>query len=145
MINNTRIHDDVIKWKHFPRYWPFVRGIHRSPMTSQHKGQWRGALMFSLIGTRINGWVNNGVAGDLRRYRAHYDVTVIQEVIRKFHKYSRLLLSRDSNSFYERQQFILHWDAIGDNHHKELASAGWRKLWLHQINRKRGLLWQFSC
>ena len=23
-------HDDVIKWKHFPRYWPFVRGIHRS-------------------------------------------------------------------------------------------------------------------
>ena len=26
----TREHDDVIKWKHFPRYWPFVRGIHRS-------------------------------------------------------------------------------------------------------------------
>ena len=24
-------HDDVIKWKHFPRYWPFVQGIHRSP------------------------------------------------------------------------------------------------------------------
>ena len=24
--------DDVIKWKHFPRYWPFVRGIHRSPV-----------------------------------------------------------------------------------------------------------------
>ena len=24
-------HDDVIKWKHFPRYWSFVRGIHRSP------------------------------------------------------------------------------------------------------------------
>ena len=23
-------HDDVIKWKHFPRNWPFVRGIHRS-------------------------------------------------------------------------------------------------------------------
>ena len=39
-------HDDVIKWKHFPRYWPFVRGIHRSPVNSPHKGQWRGALMF---------------------------------------------------------------------------------------------------
>ena len=26
------MHDDVIKWKHFPRYWPFVRGIHRSPI-----------------------------------------------------------------------------------------------------------------
>ena len=29
---------------------------------------------FSLIHTRINGWVNNGYAGDLRRHRAHYDV-----------------------------------------------------------------------
>ena len=39
-------HDDVIKWKHFPRYWRFVRGIHRWPVNSPHKGQWRGALMF---------------------------------------------------------------------------------------------------
>ena len=70
-------HDDVIKWKHFPRYWPFVRGIHRSPVNSPHKGQWRGALMFSLICTRINGWVNNGEAGDLRRYCVHYDVIVM--------------------------------------------------------------------
>ena len=70
-------HDDVIKWKHFPRYWPFVRGIHRSPVNSPHKGQWRGALMFSLICARINGWVNNGEAGDLRRNRAHYDVAAM--------------------------------------------------------------------
>ena len=70
-------HDDVIKWKHFPRNWPFVRGIHRFPVNSPHKGRWRGALMFSLICVWINGWVNNGEAGDLRRYRAHYDVTVM--------------------------------------------------------------------
>ena len=70
-------HDDVIKWKHFPRYWPFVRGIHRSPVNSPHKGQWRGALMFSLICARINSWVNNGEAGDLRRHRGHYDVIVM--------------------------------------------------------------------
>ena len=70
-------HDDVIKWKHFPRYWPFVRGIHRSPVNSPHKGQWRGALMFSLICARINGWVNKREAGDLRRYHAHYDVIVM--------------------------------------------------------------------
>ena len=70
-------HDDVIKWKHFPRYWPFVRGIHRSPVNSPHKGQWRGALMFTLICPRINGWVNNCKAGDLRRNCAHYDVTVM--------------------------------------------------------------------
>ena len=42
-------HDGVIKWTHFPRYWPFVREIHRSPLNSPHKGQWRGASMFSLI------------------------------------------------------------------------------------------------
>ena len=71
------IHDDVIKWKHFPRYWPFVRGIHRSPVNSPHKGQWRGALMPSLICARINGWVNNREAGDLRRHQAHCDVIVM--------------------------------------------------------------------
>ena len=71
------IHDDVIKWKHFPRYWPFLRGILRSPVNSPHKGQWREALMFSLICVRINGWVNTREAGDLRRYRAHCDVTVM--------------------------------------------------------------------
>ena len=70
-------HDDVIKWKHFPRYWPFARRIHRSPVNSPHKGQWRGALMFSLICVWINDSVNNGEAGDLRRYRIHYDVIVM--------------------------------------------------------------------
>ena len=69
-------HDDVIKWIHFLRYLPFVRGIHRSPVSFPHKGQWRGALMFSLICPWINGGVNNREAGDLRRYRAHYDVNV---------------------------------------------------------------------
>ena len=74
-------HDDVIKWKHFLRYWPFVRGIHRPPVNSPHKGQWRRALMFSLICAWINDWVNNREAGDLRRHRAHYDVTVMGKVI----------------------------------------------------------------
>ena len=82
-------HDDVIKWKHFPRYWPFVRGIHRSPVNSPHKGQWRRALMFSLICAWINGWVNNGEAGDLRPHGAHYDVTVVNEC-----EYPSELLSR---------------------------------------------------
>ena len=50
-------HNDVIKWKHFPCYWPFVRGINPSPVNSLHKGQWRGALMFSVICTWTNDWV----------------------------------------------------------------------------------------
>ena len=72
----ARTHDDVIKLKHLPRYWPFVQGIHRWPVNSPHKGQWRGALMFSLICAWLNGWVNNREAGDLWCHRAHYGVIV---------------------------------------------------------------------
>ena len=50
---------------------------HRSPVNSPHKGQWRGALMFSFIYTWMNDWVNNRETGDLRRHPAHYDVTVM--------------------------------------------------------------------
>ena len=70
-------HDDVINWKNVPCYWSFVRGIHRSPVNSPHKGQWRGALMFSLICAWINGWVNNGEACHFRHHGAHYDVIVM--------------------------------------------------------------------
>ena len=49
-----------------------------SPVNSSHKGQWRGALMFSLIYARINGWVNTDEAGDLRRHHANYDVIVMR-------------------------------------------------------------------
>ena len=67
-ITQTAQHGDVIKRKQFPRYWPFVRGIHRSPVNSRHKGQWRGALML-FINLRLN--------KRLRCHCAHYDVTVM--------------------------------------------------------------------
>ena len=100
---------DVIKWKHFPRYWPFLRGIHRSPVNSRHNGQWRGALMFSLICVWINGWVNNREAGDLRRHRAHYDVTVMsysgtqsrmQSGTQSHHTQGRGLINKQSHPVY---------------------------------------------
>ena len=75
-------HADVIKWKHFPRYWPFLRGIHKSHVNSQHKRQWRGALMFSLICAWMDSWVNKLNVGDLRRHCAHYDVTVMEKMLR---------------------------------------------------------------
>ena len=66
-------HDDVIKWKHFPRHlW-----IHRSLVNSLTKGQWLGALMFSLICAWTSGWLNNRDAGDLKRHQAHYDVSAM--------------------------------------------------------------------
>ena len=60
-----------------PCYWAFVRGIHRSPVSSPHKDQWRGTWVFPLICAWINAWVNNREAGDLRRHCAHYDVIVM--------------------------------------------------------------------
>ena len=49
-----KTHDDVIKWKHFPRYWPFVWGIHQS--------QWSFDGFFDLrMNERLNkqswGWL----------------------------------------------------------------------------------------
>ena len=73
------LRDDVIKWKHLPRSCSFVRGVHRWPVDSPHKGQWRRALMASLSCARINNWANNRDSGDLSRHRAHCDISVMRQ------------------------------------------------------------------
>ena len=90
---------------------PFVRGIHRSPVNSPHKGQWREALMFSLICARINGWVNNREAGDLRRHHAHYDVTIMPSTTRAY-----------------KETTVLIWDEIP---HSCMITL-WHKLFDHR-------------
>ena len=55
-----------------------VRGIHRWPVDSPHKGQWRGAFIFTLISAWTKGWTQNRDTCDLRRHGAHYDVTVVE-------------------------------------------------------------------
>ena len=117
------------KWKHFPRYWPFVRGIHRSPVNSPHKDQWHGDLMFSLICVWINGWVNNREAGDLRRYRAHHDITVMMVLS----QWSFLL----SFEHHNRLSFDVFFD-LCLNKRLNKQSWGWwfetlsRPLWRHR-------------
>ena len=68
-------------WRHqmetFSAWLALYAGNSPVPVNSPHKGQWRGALMFSLICVWINGCVNNREAGDLRRNRGHYDVIVM--------------------------------------------------------------------
>ena len=68
-------------WRHpmeiFSALLAICAGVHRWPVNSPHSGQWRGALMFSLICAWMNGWVSNRKAGDLRRNRARYDVKVM--------------------------------------------------------------------
>ena len=89
------IHDDVIKLKHFPRNWPFVQGM--SPVSGEFPAQMPvicGALIFSLICVwinMINGWVNIREAGDLRRHRAHYDVSVMKIAIEQRLKSGELI------------------------------------------------------
>ena len=68
-------------WRHqmetFSALLVICAGNSPVPVNSPHKGQWRGALMFTLICVWINDWVNNRDARDLRRRRPHYDVTLI--------------------------------------------------------------------
>ena len=67
-------HDDVIKWKHFPRYWPFVQGIHRLPVNSQAKTS--DADLWYLFDLRMNkrlskqawGWWLETPSGPLWRH-----------------------------------------------------------------------------
>ena len=70
-------------WRHqmetFSALLALCAGNSPVPVNSPHKGQWRGALMFTLICARINDWVNNREAGDLRRHLDHYDVIVMKD------------------------------------------------------------------
>ena len=78
----TYTYVEMTWWRHqmetFFTLLALCTGIHLSPVNSPHKDQWRRALMFSLICALTNGCVNNRDAGDLRRHRAHYDVTVMK-------------------------------------------------------------------
>ena len=84
-LRRHRAHYDVTVmhswWRHqmetFSALLAICAGNSPVTVTSPHKGQWRGALMLSLICAWINDWVNNRQAGDFRRHHAHYDVTVM--------------------------------------------------------------------
>ena len=72
-------------WRHqmepFSALLALCAGNSPVPVNSPHKGQWRGALMFYLICAWINDWINNREAGDLRRHRGHYDVSVMEKTL----------------------------------------------------------------
>ena len=109
LCHDDYTHDDVIKYRHFPRYWPLMRGIHRSPVNSPHKGQWRGALMFSLICAWINGlnkqWWGWWFETPLRPLWRHWGVGSNKQPYRN-------VFARASQNVYQRKpkQFfkILH-------------------------------------
>ena len=55
--------------------------------------------MFSFIYVRINGWVNNRKAGDLRRQSAHYDVTVMAILSTGLYDNQLYLREKDKNRY----------------------------------------------
>ena len=82
-------------WRHQMEIFSALLALsaENSPVTGEfpHKGQWRGALVFSLICAWTNGWVNDRDAGDMIRHRAYYDVAVMDAS--KIHV-SSMILSR---------------------------------------------------
>ena len=51
-------HQDMVTRKHFPHYWPFVRGIHRSPVDSPHTGPFMPSFYISCV-VKLNKLLNN--------------------------------------------------------------------------------------
>ena len=99
-----------------------------SPVTGEfpHNGQWRGALMFSLIYAWINGWVNNRKAGDFRRNRAHYDVTLMDRIKLMLHK--RVI-----------------WPKIPSSRSVSEIEWTWRRWFWKSLQNKDVLQMTFSC
>ena len=65
--------------------------------------------MFSLICVGINGWVNNREAGDLRRYRAHYNVIVFFFFKYKFFNENILISMQVSPKFVLKGYYLNQW------------------------------------
>ena len=122
-------HDDVIKMEQFSALLTICAGNSPAPVNSPHKGQWRGALMFPLICVWINDWVNNREAGDLRRYRAHNDVTVMLNAFSSIKKFGEFRLQ-----FHWRLFLRVH-QTIGShrNHSKNefISIRNWKMVKLH--------------
>ena len=74
-LNHVIAHYDVIKWKHFPVTGPLCEEFTGHRWIPLIKASDPG-LMFFFICAWLNDWLNNRVAGDLRRHRVHNDVTV---------------------------------------------------------------------
>ena len=125
-------HNDVIKWKHFPRHCP-LWGEFTGEFPSQ---QWRGALMFSFICAWINGWVNNHEAGDLRRHHAHYNVTVMVLTIRRHLGHLQVLHVRHITKHWEHgKPGVQTRHAVDHGHHQRvsgIARVTW-SWWRHQM------------
>ena len=109
-------------WRHQMETFSALLAISAgTPVNSPHKGQWRRALMFSLICVWIIGWVNNREAGDLRRYRAHYDVTLMASNVKRVKKVVESGIETSPGVCFT----LKVWAQLKTYMHKMQASRAW--------------------
>ena len=114
-------HDNVITWKDFPRYWHFVRGIHRS------QGQWRAALL-PLICAWTNGWANNRHTGDLNRHGAHYNVIVMRRTVGEMDRKREIWWGSSINQSRWSHMMLIKKNTLFWVGHFRGYSCGWIKV-----------------
>ena len=137
-------------WRHQMETWsallPFYAG--NSPVTAEFPAQRRGTRSFDVffICSWINGRANNREAGDLRRHRAHYDVTVMGyfNIIWKYFFIDRWLhhFGEDRHCFPGRHESQSHLPSSGycrrlGFHHS------WQ--WVYRFGRVSGVVLIFQC
>ena len=113
-------HDDAIKWKYFPCYWPPVNPPITGALTKANAVT--GIFLFSLNCASTNGWANNRDTGDLARHRAYYDVTVMT------------LVTMDYSTTWTTTVGF-RYNAVQSIHHHPSTTNEFR--WLYQREREK--------
>ena len=102
-------HDDVIKWKRFPRYWPIVRGLHRS---GEFPAQWPVTRSFDVyfhlrlnkrLSRQLWGWWFERPPWSLWR-QCNVPIMPWQPV-----KYITNIWSKDINQMQKRRWSVVKW------------------------------------
>ena len=111
---NTFVH--MSWWRHLMETYSALLaiGARNSPMNFPHKGQWRGALILSLICAWLNGRVINREVGDLIHYHAHCDIIImycLTNILRGSKGFSAGLVSDSSDDSMVRSKI---WFYISD-------------------------------
>ena len=115
-----------------------MRGIHQSLVSSPHKGQWRRALMFSLICVWTNNWINNWDAGGLRCHHAHYNFTVMFN-LRQHWDNQQLVCN--INYIWLEQHLMNRWIVIHSKYLKEFKAIYFSNYkYIHKF-----CCWQLLC
>ena len=131
-------HYDVINWKHFLRYWPFVRGIHRWPVDSPHKGPVTTQTFdVTLLLVWTNGWTNTRLTGNSRRHDCHltlpqcltFTLVIVIPVVQWFNIYDdQAPKGCISGEWYDVELVyteLLHCQSIYANTFPNSAKSSW--------------------